>query len=106
MANLERRARRLEEDAEWKETSEHLETERTFREALTRLSTSELQAMREYFDGTGREEWAEEDVPLMLRLLGLMEEVRREGAEARGRVVDPPWLSEIKSNREERKTKR
>jgi hypothetical protein len=104
VANLERRTRRLEEDAEWRETSERLETERTFREALTRLSNSELQAMREYFDGTGREEWAEEDEPLMLRLLGLMEEIRRERAEAQGQEVDPPWLSEIKSNREERKT--
>jgi hypothetical protein len=104
VGSLERRARRLEEDAEWREIGERLEKERTFREALTRLSTSELQAMREYFDSTGREEWAEKDVPLMLRLLGLMEEVRREGAEARGEVVDPPWLSEIKSNREERKT--
>jgi hypothetical protein len=76
--------------------SGRLEKERTFREALTRLSTSELGAMKEYMDGTDRDDWAEEDTPLMLRLLGLMEEVRREVAEARGQEVDPPWLSEIK----------
>lgn len=104
MANLERRTRRLEEEAEWRETSERLETERTFREALTRVSTSELEAMHEYFQSTDQEEWKQEDVPLMLRLLGLMEEVRREVAETRGQEVDPPWLSEIKSNREERRT--
>ena len=104
MANLERRTSRLEEEAEWKETSERLETERTFREALTRLSTSELQAMHECFQSTDREGWAEEDKPLMLRLLGLMEEVRCEEAEVRGKVVDPPWLSEIKTIREERET--
>ena len=104
MANLERRTSRLEEEAEWKETSERLETERTFREALTRLSTSELEAMREYFQGTDREEWAEEDKPLMLRLLGLMEEVRREGVEAKGQEVDPPWLAQAKDTREERET--
>jgi hypothetical protein len=104
VGSLERRARRLEEDAEWREIGERLEKERTFREALTRVSTSELEAMHEYFQSTDQEEWKQEDVPLMLRLLGLMEEVRREGAEARGKMVDPPWLSEIKSNREERKT--
>lgn len=96
MGNLERRARRLEEDAEWKETAEQLEKERTFREALTRVSAAELQAMHEYFHSTDREEWTEEDEPLMRRLLGLMDEVRREEAEARGQTVDPPWLSEIK----------
>ena len=96
MGSLERRAKRLEEGAEWREAAERLEKERTFREALTRLSTSELQAMKEYFDSTDREEWAQEDEPLMLRLLGLMEELQREAAEARGQAVDPPWLSEIK----------
>ena len=57
--------------------------------------------MSEYIASTDRDEWAEEDKPLMLRLLGLMEEVRREGARARGETVDPPWLSEMK--REERR---
>ena len=33
-----------------------LEKERTFREALTRVSTSELRAMKEYMDGTDQEE--------------------------------------------------
>jgi hypothetical protein len=93
VGSLERRARRLEEEAEWREEAERLEKEHTFREALTRLSTSELQAVRQYLQGT---EWAEEDKPLMLRLLGLMEEVRREEAEARGQVAEPPWLSEIR----------
>jgi len=102
VANLERRAKRLEEDAEWRETCERLETERTFREALTRLSTSELRAMHEYFQSADRKEWAEEDEPLMRRLLGLMEEVRREEEEARGKEVDPPWLSEIKREERER----
>jgi len=104
VGSLERRAKRLEEDAEWRETTERLEKERTFRKALTRLSTAELEAMHEYFQSRDREEWAEEDKPLMLRLLGLMEEVRREDAEVRGKVVDPPWLSEIKTIREERET--
>ena len=104
MANLGRRTRRLEEQAEWEEISGRLETERVFREALTRLSTSELQTMSEYMDGTGHQDWTQKDEPLMRRLLGLMEEVRREAAEARGQAVDPPWLSEIK--REEVKTKR
>lgn len=96
MGNLEDRARRLEEQAEWREISERLETERVFREALTRVSTSELRVMSEYFDSTDRDDWAEEDEPLMRRLLGLKEEVRRENAEARGQAVDPPWLAEIK----------
>ena len=85
MANLERRTRQLEDQAEWQEISGRLEKERTFREALTRLSTSELRAMKVYMDGTDREEWAEEDTPLMLRLLGLMEDGRCEAAEAGGK---------------------
>jgi hypothetical protein len=99
VGSLERRAGRLEEEAELRETSEQLETEHVFRKALSRLSTSELRAMKEYMDSTDREDWAEEDEPLIRRLLGLMEEVRREEAEARGEVVSSPWLSEI--NREE-----
>jgi hypothetical protein len=78
------------------EISGRLETERVFREALTRLSTSELQAMREYLGNADREGWTQEDEPLMRRLLGLMEEVRREAAEVRGEAVDLPWLSEIR----------
>jgi cobalamin biosynthesis Mg chelatase CobN len=96
VGSLDGRARRLEEQAEWQETADCLEKERTFREAISRLSTSELQAMSEYMASTDRDEWAEEDKPFMLRLLELMEEVRREGAGARGETVDPPWLSEIK----------
>ncbi len=96
MANLGRRTRRLEEQTELEEISGRLEKERTFREALTRMSMSELRAMKEYMDDTDRDDWAEENTPLMLRLLELMEEVRREAKEARGQEVDPPWLSEIK----------
>jgi len=96
VANLGRRARRLEEQAEWEEIGVRLETQRVFREALPRVSMSELRAMKEYMDDTDRDDWAEEDTPLMLRLLELMEEVRREAKEARGQEVDPPWLSEIK----------
>jgi hypothetical protein len=96
VANLGRRARHLEEQAEWREIADRLEVERTFREALGRVSTSELRAMKEYFDSTDREEWTEEDEPLARRLLGLMEEVRRERAGAKGQAVDPPWLSEIR----------
>jgi len=100
VANLGRRTRRLEEQAEWEKISGSLETERAFREALARLSTSELQAMSEYLDSSGREGWTQEDEPLARRLLGLMEEVRRESAEARGQAVDPSWLSEIRRGRE------
>ena len=96
MANLERRTRHLEDQTEWREFADRLEAERTFREALTRVSTSELRAMKEYFDSTDREHWTEEDEPLARRLIELMEEVRRERAEARGQKVDPLWLSEIK----------
>lgn len=96
MADLGRRTRRLEEQAELEEISGRLETEGVFREALIRLGTSELRAMKEYFDSTGREEWTAEDEPLMRRLLELMEEVRRERAEAKGQAVEPPWLSEIR----------
>jgi hypothetical protein len=93
VGSLGRRARRLEEQAEWREIGEQLATERVFREALRRLITPELRAMHEYFERTDREEWTQEDEPLMKRLLGLMEEIRREEA------GEFPWLSEI--NREE-----
>jgi hypothetical protein len=99
VGSLDRRARRLEEQNEYREVREQLEAERVFREALTRLSTSELQAMKEYLDSSGPEDWAQEDEPLVRRLLGLMEEVRREEAEARGQAVDPSWLSEIRRGR-------
>jgi hypothetical protein len=86
---LSRRADRLEEQAELGRQAERHETERMFRKALSRLGTSELRAMKEYMESIDREGWAEEDEPLIRRLLGLMEEVRREEAEARGKVVDP-----------------
>jgi hypothetical protein len=101
VGGLDDRARRLEEQPEWREMGDRLEKGRALREAIGRLSTPELRATKGYMDDTGREEWAEEDTPLMLRLLELMEEVRREEAEVRGQVGEPPWLSETK--REERR---
>ena len=101
MGGLDDRARRLEEQPEWRERGDRLEKERALREAIGRLSTPELRAMKEYMNDTGREEWAEGDKPLMLRLVELMEEVRRDEAEVLGQVGDPPWLSETK--REERR---
>jgi hypothetical protein len=89
VGNLEHRAQRLEEQAEWRATCERLETERVFKEALSRVSTPELRAMHEHFKSSDREEWAQEDEPLMRRLLELMEEVR---SEEQGEFA---WLSEV-----------
>ena len=89
MGNLGNRARRLEEQAEWKVLTDRLEKERVFKETLRRMSDAELRAMHEYFQGTDREEWAQEDEPLMWRLLELMEEVR---SEERGEFA---WLSGV-----------
>jgi hypothetical protein len=75
---------------EWQEIGDRLEKERTLHEAISRLSATELRAMHEDFKSADRDEWTEEDKPLMLRLLAIREEVRREEA---GEV---PWLSEIK----------
>lgn len=80
MGRLERRARRLEEQVELGELSKQLAAERRLREALRRVSTPELMAMDEHFKRTDREEWSEEDEPLMRRLLGLVEEMRCEEA--------------------------
>jgi hypothetical protein len=52
-----------------------------FKEALRRVSTAELLAMHEHFEHMerdGREEWSEEDEPLMRRLLALMQKARRD----------------------------
>jgi len=65
MGDLERRAGRLEEQAELGRQAERYETERVFREALSRLSTSELRAMKEYMDSTDQEGWTKVDEPLM-----------------------------------------
>jgi hypothetical protein len=89
VGSLERRARRLEEEAELRKLGERLAAERVFREALRRVSTPELRAMNEYFERSDREEWTEEDEPLMRRLLALVEEVRHEQA------GEFPWCSEL-----------
>ncbi len=81
MGGLGRRARRLEEAAELQERRKRLEAERVLQEALKRVSTAELEAMREHFERVGPEDWIEEDAPLMRRLMALMEEVRQEEAE-------------------------
>jgi hypothetical protein len=94
MTNLERRARRLEEEAELREQAEQAEAERVLREALRRVSTPELQAMNEHFERADREEWSKEDEPLMRRLAALMEEGRHEEA------GEFPWRSEMEAREE------
>jgi hypothetical protein len=97
MGDLERRARRLEEEAELKLRAEQRAAERVLREALERVSAPELQAMSEHFHRSERDEWKQEDEPLMRRLLGLMEQVRAEHRADRG---DFPWRSEIEAKGE------
>jgi transposase len=99
MGGLERRARRLEEQAELDERARQIAAEFTLREALKRVSTAELLAMKEAFDRPGPEEWTEEDLPLMLRLLGLMDEVRAE--EAAVRTGEFPWQTEMREQKEQ-----
>jgi hypothetical protein len=95
MAGLDRRARRLEEEAEFRERRKQLEAEHVFSEALKRVSTQELKAMKEYFDRhPDREDWTEEDLPLMKRLLGLVREVRAEKDVVRTGEV--PWQVEMR----------
>jgi hypothetical protein len=93
MGDLGRRARRLEESAELKREAERRAAERTFAEALGRVSRAELLAMQEHFEQADRQEWAEEDLPLMKRLLALMDEVRNEESQ------DFPWRTEIREER-------
>ena|SRR5215204_5643941 len=95
MGSLERRARRLEEEAEERRLAEQREAQRVLSEALRRVSTEELLAMREHFERAEAEEWTEEDKPLMLRLLMLVEEVRCE--EAGGF----PWQVEMREEGED-----
>jgi hypothetical protein len=87
MTNLERRVRRLEEQAALREQAK--QAERVLREALRRVRTPELQAMSELLERSDREDWREEDEPLMRRLVALMEEACREEA------GEFPWLSEL-----------
>jgi hypothetical protein len=89
---LARRAARLEEEVEQRKLAEQRAAERVFAEALSRVSLSELRAMHQYFEQHDREEWTEEDEPLMRRLLALVEEVRNEEAGVRGKFL---WQSEI-----------
>ncbi len=94
MGDLENRTRRLEEVAELQEARRRSESERVLQEALKRVSTAELEAMREHFEREGPEDWIEEDAPLMRRLWGLMEEVRQEEAEGFA------WRSETDERKE------
>ena len=94
---LSRRAARLEEEAELDRLAEQRAEERLLRTAISGLSTDELEAMREHLDGKdGDEGWAEEDAPLMLRLLEVKEEARR--AQGAG---DFPWRAETRKQKKE-----
>jgi hypothetical protein len=99
VGSLDRRARRLEEQAELEERSKQIEAELTLREALRRVSTPELEAMKEQFNRPGPEEWTEADLPLMLRLLQLMNEVRTE--EAAVKTGEYPWQREVRERKEQ-----
>jgi hypothetical protein len=99
MAGLDRRARRLEEQAELEERARQYESERVFREALKRVSTAELEAIGEQFDRPDPEEWTEEDLPLMLRLLQLVIEVRAK--ETVVRTGEFPWQAEIRERKKQ-----
>jgi hypothetical protein len=92
---LSRRADRIEEQIESRERTSQLKAERVFREALERVSTAELEAMGECLNQADREDWSEEDLPLMRRLLALVEQIRN--AEAAG---DFPWRAEMKEREE------
>jgi hypothetical protein len=94
VGSLERRARRLQEEAEFRERRKQRESERVFREALRRVSAAELEAMGEYLDQPDREDWSEEDEPLMRRLVALVEEVRCEEA------GEFPWQREMNERKE------
>jgi hypothetical protein len=91
---LSRRADRIEEEIEFRERRKQLEAERVFRKAIKRVSPAELEAMGECLNQSDREDWGEEDEPLMRRLLVLVEEVRAE--EAAG---DFPWRAEMNETR-------
>ena len=94
--SLERRTHNLEEEAEFRERRRQLDAEEVLREALSRVSTADLEAMKEAFDRDGPEDWGEEDEPLMRRLLQLMNEVRNEEA------GEFPWRREMDERKERR----
>jgi hypothetical protein len=100
MGSLDRRARRLEEEAELRERARQARAESELREALRRVSTAELRAMKEQFDRPGPQEWTEEDLPLMKRLLELVQEVRAE--ETYIKTGEYPWQTEIREREEQR----
>lgn len=81
----------MEEQAELDRLAKQRAEEKLLRTALSTLSTEELRAMQEHLGREGREEWTEEDEPLMLRLLELKEEARREEAEG-----DFPWRAAMR----------
>ncbi len=69
-----------------------------FKEALRRVRAAELLAMGEHFghmERDGREEWSEEDGPLMRRLLALMQKARRDEPE------EFPWRSKTHGREEQ-----
>lgn len=76
---LSRRTARLEEEAEADRRAAQRAEEALLETAISRLTTAELEAMREHLAGKDDEEgWVEEDRPIMLRLLEIKEEARRE----------------------------
>ena len=99
MAGLDKRARKLEEEAEYREQSRRIAQERRLREGLKRVSTAELEAMKEAFDRSRPEDWTEKDLPLMRRLLALVNEVR---AEEEGVLKGEfPWQREVREREEQ-----
>jgi hypothetical protein len=75
---LSRRAKRLEEEAAADERARQAAAERDLRDGLALASTAEPEAMGDYLDRAGREEWGPGDEPIMLRLLELKGQARRE----------------------------
>src|ERR687896_654515 len=99
MGSLDRRARRLEEEAELMERARQARAESELREALRRVSTAELEAMKEAFECPGPEEWTEEDLPLIVRLLELVQEVRAEDAYVK--TGEYPWQAAMRQQKEQ-----
>jgi hypothetical protein len=91
---LSRRAKRLEQEVAADERARQAATERELREAISRLSTAELEAMRDHFEEHDRDDeagWGPVDEPLMERLLQVRDEMRAERAEG-----DFPWRAKTK----------
>lgn len=78
MGELEGRSNTLSRRARQRATG------RKLREAITRLSTEELEAMLDHFEEHGRDDeagWQPVDEPLMGRLVQVRDEMRAEKAE-------------------------